>query len=106
MADKRCAVFIVQGSKSGTGRPEQPLLFSSLIHITHHIIHTHRRSREERERGKHRESKGSQEREQGANSSKCLEMHVVDRKYEIKEQFLFHTTHHVLSFKPFCMMLS
>lgn len=52
MADKRCAVFIVQGSKSGTGRPEQPLLFSSLIHITHHIIHTHRRSSEERKRGK------------------------------------------------------
>lgn len=100
MADKRCAVFLVQGSKSGTGQPEQPLLFFSLIHITHHIIHPQKEQRRKRERGKHRESKGSQEREQGANSSKCLEMHVLDRKYEIKEQFLFHTTY------PLCMMLS
>lgn len=79
MADKRCAVFIVQGSKTGTGRPEQPLLFSSLIHITHHIIHTHRRSREERKRWKGIE-KARDHRKQSkvpipVSAGKCLGMH-------------------------------
>lgn len=66
MAGKRCAVFIVQGSKTGTGRPEQPLLFFSLIHITHHTSHhTHpqKEQRRKKERERHRESKGSQEKE-------------------------------------------
>lgn len=79
MADKRCAVFIVQGSKTGTGRPEQPLLFFSLIHITHHIIHTHRRSREERKRWKGIE-KARDHRKQSkvpipVSAGMCLGMH-------------------------------
>lgn len=108
MADKRCAVFIVQGSKTGTGRPEQPLLFFSLIHITHHIIHTHKRSREERKIGKGIEKARDHRKKSKVpipvSAGKRLGMHMLDKKYEIKEQFLFHTMHHVLSSKPLCMI--
>lgn len=93
MADKRCAVFIVQGSKTGTGRPEQLLLFSSLIHITHHIIHTHRKSREERQRIENaRDHRKESNVPIPVRAGKCLGMHMLDRKCKIKERsFISHS---------------